>query len=250
MDIEKIFYTITTTVTWALTVLTLHRLLMGWWRRYYLLALILILILIGIVPAASTYTNFGNWSSVSAQKLFWMLALASQFSIFLLVLQLIFRAGRELPSQAALIRWLTFGAITMAGISVFSHYPKKPNLFMTSLTRDMTFLSALLNMILWRFLLQMKKRDFLLLAVSAGLGIQCTGDAIGHSIRILGKHLGSAGAMQEFGNVVMALSAVLTIGIWHTAFSRRKNMETVAASPSPRNACAALRETNPATRFH
>ena len=69
---------------------------------------------------------------------------------------------------------------------------------------------------------EVRKRDFLLLAVSAGVGLQCTGDAIGHSFRILAKQVGSATVISEFGNVVVSLATVMTVAIWHTAFSRSK----------------------------
>jgi hypothetical protein len=127
-----------------------------------------------------------------------------------------------MATQAPLVRMLTIGAIIAAAVSVFVHFDNRPNTFMTAVTRDLTFLAALLNMILWRFLIQLRKRDFLLLAVCAGLGIQCTGDAIGHSFRILARQMGPSMAIHEFGNIIMSLSAVITIGIWHTAFTRSK----------------------------
>lgn len=222
MDIEQIFYAITTTITLVLAVMTLQRLLSGWWRQYYLLGVVLVLLVVGVVPAIASYANYGNWTLTSAQKLYWILALASQCSMFLLVLQLTYRVGKELPSQGTLIRALLCTAVLVAAVSVVVHIDKRMNTFMTAFTRDLTFLTALMNMVLWRFLLQRRKKDFLLLAVSAGLGIQCTGDAIGHSVRLLSKQLGSGVVMQEFGNILMSLSAVVTIAIWHTAFSRSR----------------------------
>ncbi|HEU0123149.1 MAG TPA: hypothetical protein VFQ91_21645, partial [Bryobacteraceae bacterium] len=136
MDIERIFYGLTTAVTLALAVLTLQRLLSGWWRQYYLLCGILILLLAGVVPPIASYVSNGNWSLVSAQRMYWMLALASQLVTFLLVLQLIYRAGRELPNQGTLIRMLTLGAFAVAGTSVLFHFEKRPNAFMTAVTRD------------------------------------------------------------------------------------------------------------------
>ena len=41
-------------------------------------------------------------------------------------------------------------------------------------------------------------------------------------LRILAKQAGSATVIYEFGNVLMSLSALLTVLIWHTAFSRSK----------------------------
>ena len=222
MIIEQIFYGITTAVTLFLTVLTLQRLLSGWWREYYLLALILVLTLAGVVPPITSFVSNGNWSLPSAQRMYWALALCFEVAIFLFVLQLIYRIGRELPHQASLIRLLTLASLVAAAVSVVAHMDKRPNIFMASVTRDLTFMAAVLNMILWRFILKLRKRDVLMLSVSAGLGIQCTGDALGHSLRILARQIGSATVIYDFGNVIISLAAVMTIAIWHTAFSRRK----------------------------
>lgn len=235
MDIEQIFYGLTTTVALGLAVLTLQRLLSGWWKQYYLLGAILVLLLVGVVPAIASYVSNGNWTLASAQKMYWMLALASQLTTFLFVLQLIYRVGKELPSRATLIRLLTLAALLLAAGSVFAHFEKRPNAFMTSLTRDLTFLAAVLNMVLWKFLVQLRKRDFLLLAVSAGLGIQCTGDAIGHSFRMLGRQGSGSTAIHDFGNIIMSLASVLTIAIWHTAFSRSKYKAPQPAVSEPKS---------------
>jgi hypothetical protein len=222
LNIEQIFYGITTAITLVLTVFTLQRLISGWWRQYYLLALILVLTLAGVVPPIASFVSNGNWSLPGAQRMYWALALCFEVTIFLFVLQLIYRIGRESPHQASLIRFLTLASLVAAGISVVAHLEKRPNIFMASVTRDLTFMAAILNMILWRFILQLRKRDFLILSVSAGLGIQCTGDALGHSLRILARQIGSATIIYEFGNVLISLAAVLTIAIWRTAFSRRR----------------------------
>jgi hypothetical protein len=249
LNIEQIFYAITTTVTIFLTVLTLQRLLSGWWRHYYLLGLILVLGLAAVVPPVASWVSNGNWKLSSAQRLYWIQALIAQTAMGLLVLQLIYRVGRETPARATLIRMLTLGSVLVAAISVAVHFDKRPNTFMASVTRDLTFLSAILNMVLWRFLMQVRKKDFLLLAVSAGLGIQCTGDAIGHSFRILARQVGTVNVIYEFGNVLMSLSAVMTVAIWHTAFSRSKykaDQKTGGPDPDDASEVVAASHTHPA----
>jgi hypothetical protein len=104
-------------------------------------------------------------------------------------------------------------------------------------------------MILWRFLMQVRKKDFLVLAVSAGLGIQCTGDAVGHSFRLLAKQVGSAQLIYDFGNILMSLSAVMTVAIWHTAFSRIKypgKPKTGSTEPDTANEVVAVSHRHPA----
>lgn len=221
MSLEQIFYGLTTAITLLLAVLTLQRLLSGWWRKYYLLGLILVLLIGGVVPPLTSYMNFGNWSLASAQRMYWTLSLIYQGTIFLFMLQLIYRISQELPNRSTLIRGLAFVAIVAAGLSAWSHREMRLNAFMSIFSRDLTFLAAVLNMVLWRFLIQVKKRDMLLLAVSAGLGIQCTGDALGHSLRFLAKEFTTSVPLTDIGNVIMSLTAVATVAIWHTAFARK-----------------------------
>jgi hypothetical protein len=222
LEFGHIFYGITAAFTLTLAVLTLQRLLSGWWRQYYLLAFLLVLLLVIAVPAISSFVDYGDWTSTAAQKMYWTLSLTYQVATFFFVLQLIYRVGKDLPTQASLVRGLTIGALLIAGLSVLVHSDRKLNAFMTLVSRDLTFLMALLNLILWKFLLQIRKRSPLLLAVSAGLGIQCAGDAIGHSIRLLSRQFASPATVHEIGNMVMSMAGVVTIAVWYKAFSRAK----------------------------
>lgn len=230
---EQIFYAITTTLSLVLAVRTLHLLLSKWVKQYYLLIAILVLLILGVVPYISSHVQIGSWKLESAQKLYWGLAMCSQLATFTLLLQLIYRVGKEVPGQGMRVRMLTVIAVTAAAISFYVHSDQRMNSFMGSVARDLTFGSALINLVLWRFLLQIRKRDFIQLAVSAGIGIQCTGDAIGLSLRFLGKQIGETRTFLEFGNILMSLTAVLTLVIWHSAFVKARNRKE-SPPPAPR----------------
>ena len=56
-------------------------------------------------------------------------------------------------------------------------------LWMTEVTRDMSFGSVGLTLLLWLMLISSPKKDRVLLMITVGLGLQFTGEAIGQSLR-------------------------------------------------------------------
>lgn len=83
------------------------------------------------------------------------------------------------------------------------------------MSRDLNFFSAILNLILWALLIGSKEKDFRLLLISGGLGIQYTGAALGQSLRTLSPTTTLA------GNIVVLVSHFLCLYVWWEAF--RKN---------------------------
>jgi hydrogenase-4 membrane subunit HyfE len=83
---------------------------------------------------------------------------------------------------------------------------------MTQLSRDLGFLAVILDLALWAVLIQSRRPDRTLLMVSAGMGIQMAGKAIGHSLRQL-----SRSAIVP-GNLIIVLSGLLCLYIWWQAF--------------------------------
>lgn len=215
MDIRELFYALTTVVGLLLIVLTLHRLLNGWWRKFPLLTFLLTLYLFSIVPPIASYVNNGNWTLPGAQRLYWILSIGSQITIFLLILQLMLQIGKQVEKRKPFFRAVVCAVLALVVVSVAYHFDEKTNRLLSLVSRDLTFLVTLLNAAIWRDVIQLRKRDPLLLTIFAGIGFQCAGEAAGHSIRILGGK-----GMHEFGDAMMALTSILTLGIWHAGFSR------------------------------
>lgn len=214
-------------VSVALMVLTLQRLLSGWWRRYPLLTLLLVLNILSVVPTLLPLIGVNPWNDVST-KTYWGLTAVYQVTLFMFVLNMTYRAGVESKRSTGVIRLLTVAGFLVGVASVAINWnPKSISLFLTHVTRDLTFAAAAMNMVLWSFLLKMPKRDILLLTVCAGLGIQCAGDAFGHSARLLKRAL-----LQDVGNMIMSITSLLTMLIWHRAFSKAKYVPTPAEKAS------------------
>jgi len=97
-----------------------------------------------------------------------------------------------------------------------AHYGRgNLNVWMTVLSRDLSFGSAVLDLLLWFLLIAQPKKDPLLLLLSGGLGIQFTGAAIGQSLRQLSPHTEVA------GNLILVLSDLVCLYVWWQTFRRR-----------------------------
>src|ERR1700736_1530076 len=82
--------------------------------------------------------------------------------------------------------------------------------WMTSVSRNLSFCEEILNLILWALLIQRRESDYLLLMVSAGTGVQGTGEAIGHTLRLYAHH----GSPIWAPNLLVYLAEILCLGIW------------------------------------
>jgi hypothetical protein len=218
LEFKQFFYPVAIMLNVGFSLMTLQRLLTGRWRQFPLLTLLLVLNLLIIVPPFTSWISQGNWALPQAQRMYWTLGLASQLTIFLFVLHMTIRAGQRTQARPTVIASLAALSIAIAAVSVGMHWNQKPNWFMSLVTRDLTFLAAVMTMILWRYLVMIKgPKDFLLLAVCTGLGIQCSGDAIGYSLRMANPE-----KWMNFGDYVTATTAVLTVGIWQLAFAKAR----------------------------
>jgi hypothetical protein len=85
---------------------------------------------------------------------------------------------------------------------------------MTAVIRNMSLGAAILNLGLWAGLIGRKDRDPQLLLLSGGLGLQMTGEAMGHSLRMISR------TSEIFGNVVLVVAHLLCLLAWWQAFRK------------------------------
>jgi len=85
-------------------------------------------------------------------------------------------------------------------------------------------------MFLWAMLLAKRQKDSRLLMLSAGLGIMFAGDAIGESVRSLGK---SASLLNLGGSILVMLTNLAFFYIWWQTF-RAPRAVLVSSTQLPR----------------
>ena len=204
-------------ITSLLEVLILRALINGPYRDYpFLFANVLVLLVTGIIDAALYNFLVGDWAG-SARIMFWINDSIRQVLLFTLVLSLVFQAMSSGRKRAAVQRLLIFGSLTLAVASYFALSDPRISVRMSAVIRNMSFCAAVLNLGLWAALIRTKQRDPRILMISGGLGLQITGEAMGHSLRNLWQ---ISRVYVNVGNGVLVLAHLLCLVVWWQAFRK------------------------------
>jgi hypothetical protein len=139
-----------------------------------------------------------------------------QLLVFVLVISLVYKATAQLRPRRALLLGLILGILIFAAGSFAIHFDSqmKTGYWMTPWMRDLNFGAAMLDLGLWAVLVASREKDYRVLMVAGGLGIQFTGGAMGQAFRDL-----SPAAAQVVGDI-MYLTNLACLFIWWQAFRR------------------------------
>jgi len=165
--------------------------------------------------------------------LYWTDEVVLDLVLFLLVIAMTYRALEGSPMRAGIGRFL--GAVVLIVLVVpfvLFHSRRFGTGWYNSTSQLLNFGAAIMNLGLWTALLGTKKRDPLLLRVSAGLGIAVTGAAIAYGLR---KFTTAGGTERDLANLLKATTYVASVVIWFWAFlpTARKSATPPASVSSP-----------------
>jgi hypothetical protein len=168
--------------------------------------------------------------SKSGQKFFYYRNdAARQFLLFTVVVSLIERAMQASPYRKHVRLALAGLAVLSVFISLTVHAgAPRFVLWMTEVTRDLSFGSVVLTLLLWFLLISSPRKDHQLLMVTGGLGLQFTGEAIGQSLRQLSHH---HHGILFLGNMLMSLAHLLRLYVWMEAFRKREVSPQIQEEP-------------------
>jgi hypothetical protein len=206
-------------VSLGLQILVLSSLLRGSYRSYPFVFLYSLVLLLTTVFDAAALFQIGPGHVAWASSFYRSEALR-QFLLFLVVISFIERALADSPLRWNLRLGLVASAAGVVLLSLLAHgdeayYPLR----MTKVGRDLSFASVGLNLLLWMLLISRRTRDRDLLLATGGLGLQFTGEAIGHSLR----QLASTSHSHELllvGNLLLVGSHLLRLYVWWEVFRR------------------------------
>ncbi len=125
------------------------------------------------------------------------------------VLWLYFYATAKLPTRHTLRTRVLLVVAVVVGASLYAHYPGWLSWsYMAIVGRDMSFLTALLNLVLWFALIRTRERERVLFLVSGGLGLNMAGEAIAQSLYAINADL------RAFASLVSVSTHILCLLIW------------------------------------
>jgi hypothetical protein len=211
----------------AIQAIVIFFLLSGSFRRYPLLLAYCLAQLATTISEEYVYRVFGD--SPIYGKLYWTDEVTLDLLLFLMVIALIYRALEGSPLRTSMGRLM--GAVLVVVLVVpfvlFSARRFSTPWF-DGTSQLLNFGGAILNLALWTVLIGTKKRDPLLLAVSAGLGVAVTGAAIAFGLR---RFTSPDSTPQQLVNLFKTITYLASVAIWCWAFRprARKNPTPPAA---------------------
>jgi len=224
-----------------LNLLIIAGLLRGEYRRFpFIFAYVVIELLATAAELPAYWAVFTNSPQAVDLQIFvyWLDEAIAQVLIFVVVMDLIYRATAKLATRRTLRTGLISGAVLFALISFLIHYtPSKAGVWMTPWTRDLNFCAAILDLALWTLLIASREKDHRLLLLSGALGIQFTGEAIGGSVRQLAApHRSHAIAL--IGSTLVVTADIVRSYIWWRVFQKveSRSRQTSLLSSKSNNA--------------
>ncbi len=206
-----------------LEILIIAALLRGPYRRFpFVFAYTVVNFLSTVIeiPSSVEYYRTGDYSAARAMAFYyWIDEGILQLLVLAVVISLIYHATSARQGRRTVRAALIAGAILFAGISFLIHHDSRvpTGVWMTAWTRDLYFISTILDLALWAMLIAARQKDQRLLMLSGALGIQFTGEAIGESLRKLS--IGSrAHSAVVTGNIVIMLTNLVAMYIWWQTF--------------------------------
>ncbi|HTS32048.1 MAG TPA: hypothetical protein VMH81_39525 [Bryobacteraceae bacterium] len=159
---------------------------------------------------------------------YWIDEVILQVLVYSAVISLLYFATSTLRSRRILRLCVICFALLFAGISFVIYYRPRTiavGEWMTPWSSNLNFCSAILDLALWALLIASREKDQRLLMLSGALGIQFTGEAIGHALRNLSRRNHST-LMVSLGNAVAVLTYLAFLYILWQTFrpSRAKNL--------------------------
>jgi hypothetical protein len=133
---------------------------------------------------------------------------------------------------------LVGGALLFIGVTFAIHFDSRAEIgvWMTPWSSNLHFCSAILDLVLWAFLLASRDRNPILLLLAGGMGIMFAGEAIGEAVRSIAIRARSNTTFMA-GNLLVTLADCAFLYIWWQTFrqaARRSQAKTQPAVASGR----------------
>jgi len=190
------------------------------YKRYPFVYFYSIFLLLKILVDAGLFAGVVSLSK-SAKSVYWYRSNAvREFLLFAVVVSLIEVAMHRTSNRGRVRLMLAVVAVISVFASLLIHWDGDPSrfvLWMTEVTRDLSFGSVGLTLLLWLMLISSPKKDKVLLMITVGLGLQFTGEAIGQSLRQI-SHFHSTKGILLAGNLLLSASHLLRLYVWFEAF--------------------------------
>jgi hypothetical protein len=207
-------------ISLPLQVLVVAALLRGWWRRFpLLLAFVVVELVSALVQAPGAIESMLGMHAPGLPYgvTYWTGEVITQLLLYAVVVSLLYRAAERLRAVRAARVALVLAACLVAGGTFLAHYDPAVlrGVWLTPCFRDLNFVCALMDVVLWTSLLVTRSRDRQVLLLSGGLGVQFAGAAIGESLRQMATGSHSRPLALAGGTIMVAATLFRLYTWWH-----------------------------------
>ena len=205
----------------------------GAYREFLGIFFYVLVLFLTAVADMSAFFEPGIWGGWY-REVFYLNNALRQVSGFIVVLYLFFRATADHPGRGAIrLRLVAATVVLIVAVSLLPYRAEMtsgelPDYF-AAVFRNLSFANALVNLVLWIWLVKIRTRDTRLFLVSGGLGINMAGEAIGQSLMSMATSGATPGILFDVGNLIAVLSHLLCLLIWIYTLRR---VAAPAARPS------------------
>ncbi len=189
----------------ALQVAVIYRMIQGFHRRYPgVFFYLLVLFLTSVIDSAAAFDATG-WGTAYRQHYVFN-NIARHLAGLVAVLSLYFRATWNHRKRFLLRFEVLLLVVCVAGVSLyFNYHGSLDSDYIAKAGRDLSFLTALLNLVLWFALIQSRSRERVLFLVSGGLGLNMAGEAVGQSLNAISWNLWLLASLIGVGSHILCL---------------------------------------------
>mgnify|MGYP001442232966 CR=1 FL=1 len=201
-------------VSLALQALLVFLLLRGPIRKYFIVFLYAAVYLSTSVIEVIASRPGGKATPLYAQ-VYWSNEIILDLLLFLMVILLTYRATEGSPIRGAVGKLLIIVVMVAAALPfLIPNGPYFSLRWFRMTGQILNFGGAVMNLGLWTALIGSKRKDPQLLAVSAGLGVAVTGQALYYGLRLMTV----SALVRNISDVLNVMTYVAGIAIWCWAF--------------------------------
>ncbi len=209
----------------CLQVVVIYRMTLGFYRNYpgvFFYLLVLFLTATADFAGAMSAEAWGGWY----RRIWGFNNIARHFAGIIAVVSLYFHATLTHPRRSAVRFRVVLLLLLTVAASLMWNWAGEFEIFYVQLVgRDMSFVTAVMNLVLWFALIRSRTREAVLFLVSGGLGLNMAGEAIAQSLYSLELE------PREIASAISVGSHLLCLLIWLRAlnvYARSKGLGATA----------------------
>ncbi len=201
-------------VSLALQALLVFLLLRGPFQKYFIVFLYSTVYLLTSLLEVALHWEAGKTAPLYA-RVYWTNEIILDLLLFLMVILLTYRATEGSPIRAAVGKLLIIVVLVAAALPfLIASRPYFSLRWFRMTAQILNFGGAVMNLGLWTALIGSKRKDSQLLAVSAGLGVAVTGQAVYYGLRLMTV----SPLVRNISDVLNVLTYLAGVAIWCWAF--------------------------------